>query len=169
MYFLTALLELGGDLTLVRAVSLILKSHQPTGAVRSPHRNSDQAGPFAARCPDYNRNCSGVDVAVCVTRSLNLPLFSQLWQRGCVNMARRARSFIWAPAAGLWNRIPLCSAGATGPKFPRNKILFLSGWFLSGSLSAPVIMCPLMMFVCLDLESDGQRSITSGCVQIENM
>lgn len=37
MYFLTALLELGGggDLTFVKAVSLILKSHQPTGAGRS--------------------------------------------------------------------------------------------------------------------------------------
>lgn len=50
----------------------------------------------------------------------------------------------------------------------RDKILFLSGRFLPGSLSPPVIMCPLKMLVCLDLESDGQRSITSGSVQIES-
>lgn len=49
------------------------------------------------------------------------------------------------------------------------KFQFLSGWFLSGSLSAPVIMCPMKMLICLDLESDGQNSITSGSVQIENM
>lgn len=54
-------------------------------------------------------------------------------------------------------------------QWERNKILSLSDWFLSGSLSPPVIMCPLKMLVCLDLESDGQRSITSGSVQIENM
>lgn len=142
MYFLTALLELGGDLTLVRPVSLILKSHQPTGG----HVQISTARIVLASCctlPRWRPSPSVWEfhanrwvVAMRVTPSLTLPLQCQLWQKGCVNIARRARSFIRAAAAGLWNRIPLFSAGATCPKIPQNVkatrfFVFQAGSFLA--------------------------------------
>lgn len=64
MYFLTALLELGGvggDLTFVKAVSLILKSHQPTGAGRSLQLGSCwHFLPHAAQMGTVSRRTDGL-------------------------------------------------------------------------------------------------------------